>query len=129
MAAIETLSRWQERPHSGGKSDTTAAAGATLPLRQERLYHCGKRDSITITAASDTLSRRHDRLYHCGTRHSITVARDTLSRRHEAFYFGDKTVGEDYALGGDFAQSMNQGNQKNDCGLHITIWGRRDAAG
>jgi len=54
------------------------------------------------------------------------------------FYFGDKTVGVDYfPLGkdsmdkekGDSGLAGNQGNQKNDGGLHVSIFNRRDAAG
>jgi len=54
------------------------------------------------------------------------------------FYFGDKTAGVEYfPLGkdsmskekGDSGLAGNQGNQKNDGGLHVSIYNRRDAAG
>ena len=67
MAAGDTLSRRQERPYRGGKSDSNRG---------------GRSDSIT--AARGTQSRQHDTLYHSGKRNSITAARAILSRRHEA---------------------------------------------
>jgi hypothetical protein len=48
------------------------------------------------------------------------------------FYFGDVTpgVGHDYALGTkDKGLGLNQGNQKNDGGVHASHWNRRDGAG
>jgi hypothetical protein len=46
------------------------------------------------------------------------------------FYFGDVTPGIDYALDTlDFGIQKNQGNQKNDCGVHASIWNRKDGTG
>lgn len=98
-----------------------------------------------VEAASHQTDRPS--LYHASREPALAVAREMESNGElrglgvsgvsvgmnmpgiPPFFFGDVTSGHDYAQGGDFAQRMTQGNQRNDGGAHVTVITRSDAAG
>jgi hypothetical protein len=86
------------------------------------LYHLGRQQALALACEMERE----------GQLDALGVSGPAVALRVPGmppFFFGDATEGVTYALGGDYAQRMVQGNQRNDKGVHVTIFARPDAAG